>query len=190
MGEGAVEFAARRALAEGLRARRLDVGWAVATVLRSRLFFAEANLGRRVASPVEFVVGAVRALEVFDPPPGTLLLAEWCTRLGQDLFYPPNVGGWPRGRGWLSTRALVGRANFAAALVEGIGRSDQLDALALAGRHGRARDREGVASLVAEILQGTSTDRDRTAPLAAIPGTEADAARRIVAQLLAIPVPQ
>ena len=27
--------------------------------------------------------------------------------MGQDLFYPPNVGGWPGGRGWLEPRALV-----------------------------------------------------------------------------------
>ena len=56
----------------------------------------------RVVSPIEFVVSAVRALELFDPPPSMLLLAEWATRLGQDLFYPPNVGGWTGGRSWLS----------------------------------------------------------------------------------------
>ena len=71
------------------------------------------------SSPVEFVVGAVRALECFDPPPSTLVLADWCGRLGQDLFYPPNVGGWPGGRTWITTRSIIGRANFAAALVEG-----------------------------------------------------------------------
>lgn len=73
--------------------RDLDIGWAVETVLRSQAFFADRNLGRRVAGPVEFVIGAARALEVFDPPPSTLLLADWAARLGQDLFRPPNVGG-------------------------------------------------------------------------------------------------
>ena len=46
---------------------------------------------------MEFVVGAVRAFELLDPPPSTLVLADWAARLGQDLFYPPNVGGWPGG---------------------------------------------------------------------------------------------
>ena len=109
--------AAIDALAEGLRAHDLDIGWGVATVLRSRLFFDAANLGRRVASPIEFAVGAVRALEMFDPSPSTPVLADWCGRLGQDLFYPPNVGGWPGGRAWITTRSAIGRANLAAALV-------------------------------------------------------------------------
>src|SRR5262249_40564255 len=47
MGEGAVGGPALDALAAGLRAHDLDVGWAVATVLRSRAFFAEKNLGSR-----------------------------------------------------------------------------------------------------------------------------------------------
>ncbi len=49
----------------------------------------------RVLSPPEYVVGAVRVLGLFNPPPSTLLLAEWIGRMGQDLFYPPNVFGWP-----------------------------------------------------------------------------------------------
>ena len=109
------------ALADGLRQRNLDIGWAVETVLRSQVFFADANLGDRVLSPVEYVIGAARALELFEPPCSTLMLAEWCSRLGQDLFYPPNVGGWPGGRSWLTTRGLIGRANYAAGLVGGHG---------------------------------------------------------------------
>jgi uncharacterized protein (DUF1800 family) len=70
-------------------------------------------------APPEFAIGATRALEQFEPPPSTLLLAEWIARMGQDLFYPPNVFGWPGGRNWLNSRALVARINFAAALVGG-----------------------------------------------------------------------
>ena len=56
------------ALAEDLRSTNLDIGWAVETVLRSRVFFADANVGSRVLGPVEFVIGAARALELFEPP--------------------------------------------------------------------------------------------------------------------------
>src|SRR5205085_7025102 len=61
MGEGAVEATAVKALADGLRERGLDIGWAVETVLRSRAFFAEGHLGRRVVGPVEYVIGTARA---------------------------------------------------------------------------------------------------------------------------------
>ena len=69
MGEAAADEAAVAALARGLRSHDLDVGWAVATVLRSRAFFAAPNLGSRVAGPVEFVVGAARALGPPTRPP-------------------------------------------------------------------------------------------------------------------------
>jgi RNA polymerase sigma factor (sigma-70 family) len=142
MGEGAVDAAGVKALADGLRKHELDVGWAVETVLRSRAFFAETNLGRRVLGPVEFTVGTARALELFDPAPSTLVLADWCARLGQDLFQPPNVGGWPGGRAWLSAQAMIGRANLAAAVVGGTLTRDRrgLDAVGLARRHGRGGD--------------------------------------------------
>ena len=39
--------------------------------------------------------------------------------MGQDLFYPPNVGGWPGGRAGSSRGLSSARANFAAALVGG-----------------------------------------------------------------------
>ena len=119
MGEDVVEPAAIVELASSLNEHDLDLGWAVETILRSELFFADANIGSRVSSPIEYVLGAVRSLALIDHPPSTLILAEWCARLGQDLFYPPNVGGWKGGRSWLTSRTIVGRANFGAALVAG-----------------------------------------------------------------------
>jgi len=119
MGEGVVDEPALTELADGLQSHELDVGWAVETVLRSQLFFAQENLRTRVVGPVEYIVGALQALQLVEPPPSTLLLAEWTARMGQDLFNPPNVGGWNEGRAWLGSRTLIARANFASALVEG-----------------------------------------------------------------------
>jgi uncharacterized protein (DUF1800 family) len=156
MGEKAVDDVALDALAAGLRRHDLDIGWAVETVLRSRAFFAAGNLGNRVLGPVGYLVGVPRALECFDPPPSSLVLGEWTARLGQDLFYPPNVGGWGGGRAWLTTQAIIGRANYAAALVEGKlwSRPVPLDGIALAKRHGRDRDLEDVLTFCAELLTG------------------------------------
>ncbi len=119
LGEKVADGPALADLSGRLRRDGLHVGRAVETILRSSLFFSSGNLHTRVSDPVGFVVGSVRALEQFTPPPSTLLLAEWTGRLGQELFFPPNVGGWPGGRGWLSGRGVVARANFAAALVTG-----------------------------------------------------------------------
>jgi hypothetical protein len=192
LGEGAVSADGVKVLASGLRAHDLDVGWAVETVLRSAAFFAEANLGTRVRGPVEYVIGSARALELFDPPPDTLLLADWSARLGQDLFYPPNVGGWPGGRAWISTQAMIGRANYAAALVEGrrVGRPTPLDPLALARRHGA----DDVVAFALRLLLGaepTAAWRDRvTAALGPSPTATPEGARRAVALVLAMPEAQ
>jgi uncharacterized protein (DUF1800 family) len=155
MGEGGVDSAPIDALASGLREHDLNIGWAVETVLRSQAFFADKNLGNRILGPVEYVIGSVRALECFDPPPSTAVLAEWTARLGQQLFYPPNVGGWKGGRHWLSPQAIVGRANFAAALVEGKLHTD-FDGLDLAKRHGKARDLDSLLTFYAELVTGAA----------------------------------
>jgi hypothetical protein len=117
-GESVVSDTALGELAVGLKEHQLSLDWAVGTILRSRLFFSAANLRSRVLGPLEFVVGALHALAICQPPPSTLLLADWAARMGQDLFNPPNVGGWLEGRTWLTSRGILARANFAAALVE------------------------------------------------------------------------
>jgi uncharacterized protein (DUF1800 family) len=138
-----------------MRERDLDIGWAVETVLRSEAFFASENIGTRVQSPIELAIGAVKALEITEPPASTLLLAEATARLGQDLFAPPNVFGWPSGRAWLSSRAVIGRANFAAALVAGRLHSPPkpFDAGVLAQSHG-LRTPEEIGSFFAQLLLG------------------------------------
>ncbi|CAN5193912.1 hypothetical protein BH10PLA2_BH10PLA2_05300 [soil metagenome] len=160
MGTGFANRAACEELAAGLRQRKLDVGWGVETILRSQAFFADDNLRQRILCPVDYVVGAVRALEAIDPPPSTLVLAEWLTRLGQDLFYPPNVGGWAGGRALLDARTIVNRANFAAALVRGhgVGRSMPLPVRELAQRYGAGRTTEELLGFFTRLLFGQEPD--------------------------------
>jgi uncharacterized protein (DUF1800 family) len=180
LGEGIANDAAMDALAAGLRAHDLDIGWGVATLLRSRLFFDSAILGNRVSSPIEYAIGAARALEVLDPPPSTPVVADWCARLGQDLFYPPNVAGWPGGRDWITTRSAIGRANFATALVRGqdVGLSGPLDLHGLWTRHGQERN----PSFFSRLLLGTDDP-------ALVMGKEVDL-HRDVSRLLASPMGQ
>lgn len=118
-GEGVVSDEAEAELAAMLQNNDIKVGQAVETMLRSELFFSNRNINSRVCDPVSFLIGPLRTLGSTSPPPSTLLLADWLRRMGQDLFYPPNVGGWNGGRSWLSTRTVIARTNYAAALVKG-----------------------------------------------------------------------
>ena len=119
LADGLVDPAGMEELASGLRERQLDIRWAVETILRSELFFSDANIARRIADPTTFLIAPLRALECWRERPSTLVMAEWLSRMGLDLFYPPNVGGWNGGKAWLSTRSLIARTNYAKAIVDG-----------------------------------------------------------------------
>ena len=89
-------------------------GYEIKTALRALLasdaFYAQSNRGALIKSPVDLVIGTMRQFRVgfSDPLPITLLLR----RLGQDLFSPPNVKGWPGGDAWINSSTLLARRQF------------------------------------------------------------------------------
>jgi uncharacterized protein (DUF1800 family) len=113
-------------LCESFRESDYDIAALVKTILASRLFYSAHAFRQRVQGPVEFVVGAVRAVyrrygegdPEYRPLPQQVLVNR-LTAMGQTLFAPPNVKGWPGSRTWLNTSTLLERANFAAALSMG-----------------------------------------------------------------------
>jgi uncharacterized protein (DUF1800 family) len=193
MGEQAVDAPAVAALAIGLRDHHLDIGWGVETILRSQGFFASANIRTRVLGPAEFVIGACRTLLPLGPPPSTLSLATWIRQLGQDLFNPPNVGGWPEGREWLTAKSIIARTRFASALVEGrsIGLPDPIDASSMASAQGRTTSFDAIADAASTLLHGSTLslrERRRLAPM--IPNRTPESLRRAVALVVASPESQ
>lgn len=172
-GERGVPAQASKELADGLRERDLNVRWANETILKSRLFFDDANIRTRVLSPVEFVVGSARVLELFDPAPSTAAMADWSARMGQDVFDPPNVGGWPIGKKWIHSRSLIARANYAAALVSGpdSGRATAYDPVALAKKHGFGAKAADVLTFHHRLLFGTDPTADAKARLGSLGAT-------------------
>ncbi|MEO6039375.1 MAG: DUF1800 domain-containing protein [Saprospiraceae bacterium] len=74
-------------------------------IVRSDWFYAPENVGTKIKSPVELWVGIRRALPMeLDNPEVQLLLQK---TMGQILFYPPNVAGWPGGRSWIDSSSLM-----------------------------------------------------------------------------------
>ncbi|HBE71574.1 MAG TPA: DUF1800 domain-containing protein [Planctomycetaceae bacterium] len=135
-GEGVVSSELRDELAAGLRSNGLSIAWGVETILRSMLFFSDANIQSRVCDPVSFVISTIRSLELWENAPSTLAMAVWIKRMGQQLFQPPNVGGWSGGRAWLSTKSVITRSNFASVISEHVNAqttapTDQINSLRL-----------------------------------------------------------
>jgi uncharacterized protein (DUF1800 family) len=96
-----------------LRKSDYDIGALVKTMLRSRHFFSDYAYRQRIKSPVEFAVGAIMEATDRPVPVAPVVLAGQLEPMGQQLFAPPNVKGWPGGKAWLSTSTLLARHNFA-----------------------------------------------------------------------------
>lgn len=91
-----------------------DSGYEIRTVLRELLlspaFWAQENRLVLVKSPVDLVVGTWRTAQL---PTGDLKPAVHALRaMGQDLFAPPNVKGWPGGETWINANTLLLRKQF------------------------------------------------------------------------------
>lgn len=92
-------------MAEGFHQSNYDIGQLLERIFSSDWFYEEKNIGTRIKSPVELLVGIRRMLPLeFDKPEIQLLFQR---TLGQVLFYPPNVAGWPGGKNWIDSSALV-----------------------------------------------------------------------------------
>lgn len=88
---------------------------AARTLLMSDLFrYADPAAGRQtVRQPAEIVVHGCKAAGVAGD---NASLIGPMARCGQRLFQPPNVGGWPVGRKWLSTTTALARYELAVVL--------------------------------------------------------------------------
>jgi len=84
----------------------------VRAILLSDDFDATSQAPDMLKSPVEFVIGANRALgiRVDQDYPSEFHLFEL---MGMPLFRPPNVGGWKGGRAWMHTDSYLFRMSFA-----------------------------------------------------------------------------
>lgn len=72
-----------------------------------------------INGPVDWFVGLLRVLHVsLKDPQRNWEYALRLKSLGQLPFYPPNVGGWPRGQAWLSTATASLRISAATTAVE------------------------------------------------------------------------
>ncbi len=102
------------AVAHLIRKNDYNLKPVMSTLLRSNLFFSERAYRALIKSPVEFVVGTYKTLGI---SPIDLRAQQALNQMGQVLFYPPNVAGWPGGENWLTSQTMIVRQNFITSLV-------------------------------------------------------------------------
>lgn len=87
--------------------KNYDIKELMKDIFTSDWFYDAKNIGCRIKSPVELIVGIRRALPMKLENEQVQLLLQ--RLLGQILFYPPNVAGWPGGKNWIDSSSLMFR---------------------------------------------------------------------------------
>jgi uncharacterized protein (DUF1800 family) len=100
-----------KTLADAFRRSKYDMKTLMRAVFTSPQF-ATGSYRTLVKTPVEFTVHASRALGLANP---SKLVASAGSGMGQSLFDPPDVGGWPNNESWISSNTVVERVNFVTA---------------------------------------------------------------------------
>jgi uncharacterized protein (DUF1800 family) len=95
-----IEWLAKRFYSSGYNIKSLmqdifSAGW----------FYEAQNIGAKIKSPVELMVGMRRMVPMLMENEEVQLYLQRV--LGQILFYPPNVAGWPGGRQWIDSSSLM-----------------------------------------------------------------------------------
>ena len=95
-------------LARVLRENDYQLRPLLRTILRSEAFFSDRSLRGRIKSPVEFLVGFSRTTGLDVPMDA---LNRNLGALKQRPTWPPHVGGWTEGLGWVSDTGMIERSN-------------------------------------------------------------------------------
>ena len=113
-----------RKIAAALRGAGYQIRPALKLVFLSEAFWSQQNRASLTKAPVDFVIGTLRTLMV--DVPDALPLALSLRHLGQDLFAPPNVRGWPGGEAWINSSSLLARKQF----IERLLRASEMNGMA------------------------------------------------------------
>jgi uncharacterized protein (DUF1800 family) len=118
-------------------------------------FYSDRAKTEQVTSPVEFVVGSLRSL---DARTNGWDLPYWTGVMGQELFNPPNVAGWPGGLSWMTSVTRLRRTEFAWTVATARGRERALS-LPVDRLLRRLPEGAGGAEVVDRVLQAAGPVR-------------------------------
>jgi uncharacterized protein (DUF1800 family) len=101
-----------KTLADTFRRSNYDMKTLMRAVLTSPEFSSARSYRTLVKSPTDFMVHAARALGSTNL---SKVIAAAGSGMGQTLFDPPDVSGWPNNESWISSNTVVERVNFVTA---------------------------------------------------------------------------
>ena len=154
-----------------LRRNDFELAPVMSALLRSNVFYSDRAYRALVKSPTEFIVGTYKLLQMPQDTVQQPVLGAM-SRMGQRLFYPPNVKGWDGGAAWLNSGTLLTRENFAGAMCV----NPQMMQNATWLAQSATLDPRTLASRIAEhVLQGDISPASRARLEAYLSGTDSSA---------------
>jgi uncharacterized protein (DUF1800 family) len=96
-------------LADEFRTSKYDMKTLMRSVFLSPEFISDQSYRSLIKSPTEYMVSALKALKA---PQLSKVVLDAAQNMGQTLFDPPDVGGWPNNDGWISSNTVIARVNF------------------------------------------------------------------------------
>jgi len=84
-------------------------------VFEADWFYEIKNIGSKIKSPIELMVGINKVVPVTFQKKKQLLFLQ--RMMGQVLLDPPNVAGWKGNRSWIDSNTLMFRMNLPSALL-------------------------------------------------------------------------
>lgn len=94
-------------LAKRFYANKYEVLPLLEDIFTGEWFYSEKNIGNKIKSPIELIVGLRRYMPMVLDKENSQLIYQ--RLLGQILFFPPNVAGWPGGKSWIDSSTLMVR---------------------------------------------------------------------------------
>lgn len=119
-----IEDATVARIAERFRKSRYDMRTLMHDVLTGPEFTSPTAYRALVRSPIDLMVAAAKAIE--DPALAKMIPGNG-DPMGQVLFDPPSVGGWPSNASWISSNTMLARINF---VTQAIGRARKVPSAA------------------------------------------------------------
>ena len=106
-------MALHRSLTQKLYDSDYQIKPVIRMILQSNAFYDSKK--SIIKSPIDLVAGAVLDLEIEASYYTTLI--EAASNLGQNLFNPPSVRGWPGGEHWLNSESVTARKSILSRLL-------------------------------------------------------------------------
>lgn len=103
-----------RQLADSFYDSNYDIAALLRKIFTEDWFYSERTRGAKIKSPMELLTGYQRMLPMEFGNENMVINLQRV--LGQYLFNPPNVAGWPGGKSWIDSSSLVIRMRLPEAL--------------------------------------------------------------------------